>query len=235
MICLNSEDLDTKPHTHLEIHPSLIMGTMGNLIVFPENNPPTRNSFSCGQSKQACSAYHSNYNVRIDKAAVLLNYGQTPLVKTRFLEYINNEECPYGENTIVAIMCYGGYNMEDSVLMNEGSLKRGLFNTTYFTGYEAHEEIKETTDGKVETIFSNIMDNGDIVGIKTGYDYSKLDKYGIVREGTIVDDKTILIGMYTTNEGRKIDASRGTKKGQLGVVDKTFITEGEEGRTHSKS
>ena len=118
--------------------------------------------------------------------------------------------------------------------MNEGSLKRGLFNTTYFTGYEAHEEIKETTDGKVETIFSNIMDNGDIVGIKTGYDYSKLDKYGIVREGTIVDDKTILIGMYTTNEGRKIDASRGTKKGQLGVVDKTFITEGEEGETHSK-
>lgn len=111
MICLNSEDLDTKPHTHLEIHPSLIMGTMGNLIVFPENNPPTRNSFSCGQSKQACSAYHSNYNVRIDKAAVLLNYGQTPLVKTRFLEYINNEECPYGENTIVAIMCYGGYNI----------------------------------------------------------------------------------------------------------------------------
>ena len=133
MICLNSEDLDTKPHTHLEIHPSLILGTMGNLIVFPENNPPTRNSFSCGQSKQACSVYHSNYNVRIDKAAVLLNYGQTPLVKTRFMEYINNEESPYGENTIVAIMCYGGYNMEDSVLMNEGSLKRGLFNTTYFT------------------------------------------------------------------------------------------------------
>ena len=229
MICLNSEDLDTKPHTHLEIHPSLILGTMGNLIVFPENNPPTRNSFSCGQSKQACSVYHSNYNVRIDKAAVLLNYGQTPLVKTRFMEYINNEESPYGENTIVAIMCYGGYNMEDSVLMNEGSLKRGLFNTTYFTGYEAHEEIKETTDGKVETIFSNIMDNSEIVGIKIGYDYSKLDKYGIIREGSIVDDKTILIGMYTTNEGRKIDASQGTKKGQLGIVDKTFITESEEG------
>ena len=229
MICIDNEDFETKPHTHLEIHPSLMFGTMGSLIVFPENNPPTRNSFSCGQSKQACSVYHSNYNVRVDKAAVLLNYGQTPLVKTRFLEYINKEEIPYGENTIVAIMCYGGYNMEDSVLINEGSLKRGLFNTTYFTGYEAHEEMSETTDGIVETKFANIESNGDIVGIKTGFDYSKLDKYGIIREGTIVDDKTILIGMYTTNEGRKTDASKGTKKGQMGIVDKTFITEGEEG------
>ena len=229
LICIDVEDFESKPHTHLEIHPSLMFGTMGSLIVFPENNPPTRNAFSCGQSKQACSVYHSNYNVRIDKAAVLLNYGQTPLVKTRFLEYINKEEMPYGENTIVAIMCYGGYNMEDSVLINEGSLKRGLFNTTYFTGYEAHEEMRETTDGIVETKFANIESNGDIIGIKTGFDYSKLDKYGIIREGTIVDDKTILIGMYTTNEGRKVDASKGTKKGQMGVVDKTFITEGEEG------
>jgi len=229
MICLNYDDFDTKPHTHLEIHPSLMFGTMGNLIVFPENNPPTRNSFSCGQSKQACSVYHSNFNVRIDKAAVLLNYGQIPLVKTRYMEYINKEELPYGENTVVAIMCYGGYNMEDSVLINEGSLKRGMFNTTYFTGYDAHEEMKETTDGMVETKFANIESNGDIMGIKMGYDYSKLDKYGIIREGTIVDDKTIIIGMYTTNEGKKVDASKGTKKGQMGVVDKTFITEGEEG------
>jgi DNA-directed RNA polymerase II subunit RPB2 len=229
MICLDVADFDSKPHTHLEIHPSLMFGTMGSLIVFPENNPPTRNAFSCGQSKQACSVYHSNYNVRIDKAAVLLNYGQTPLVKTRFLEYINKEEMPYGENTIVAIMCYGGYNMEDSVLINEGSLQRGLFNTTYFTGYEAHEEITESTDGIVETKFANIESNGDIMGVKIGYDYSKLDKYGIIREGTIVNDKTILIGMFTTNEGRKVDASKGTKKGQMGIVDKTFITESEEG------
>ena len=229
MICMDIEDIDLKPHTHLEIHPSLMFGTMGSLIVFPENNPPTRNAFSCGQSKQACSVYHSNYNVRIDKSAVLLNYGQTPLVKTRYLEYINKEEMPYGENTIVAIMVYGGYNMEDSVLINEGSLKRGLFNTTYFTGYEAHEEMSETTDGIMETKFANVESNGEIMGMKTGYDYSKLDKYGIIREGTIVDEKTILIGMYTTNQGKKTDASKGTKKGQMGIVDKTFITEGEEG------
>ena len=67
---------------------------MGNLIIYPENNPLPRNSFSCGQSKQAVSMYHSNYQMRIDKMGVVLNYGQIPLIKSRYLEYINNEEQP---------------------------------------------------------------------------------------------------------------------------------------------
>ena len=64
---------------------------MGNQIVFPENNQLPRDLFSCGQSKQAVSLYHSNYQNRIDKMGVVLNYGQVPLVKTRYLEYINHE------------------------------------------------------------------------------------------------------------------------------------------------
>ena len=106
LIALSYEELEnTNAHTHMEIHESLIFGMMCNLINFPENNPATRNSFSCGQSKQACSLYHTNYNMRMDKTAVLLNYGQVPLVKSRYLEFIDNEENPYGENTIVAIIC----------------------------------------------------------------------------------------------------------------------------------
>ena len=120
-------------HTHLEIHESLIFGVMCNQIIFPEHNPPTRNAFSCGQSKQAVSMYHTNYTMRMDKTAVVLHYGQIPLVKSRFMDYINNEENPYGINAIVAIMCYTGYNVEDAILINEGSLKRGIFNNTYYT------------------------------------------------------------------------------------------------------
>ena len=71
---------------------------------------------------------------------VMLNYGQIPLVKSRYLKYINNEEHPCGENVIVAIMCYSGYNVEDSILFNEGSVKRGMFRTTYFNSYETREE-----------------------------------------------------------------------------------------------
>ena len=234
LIAMNQEEYPKKNYTHMEIHESLIFGSMCNLINFPENNPPTRNSFSCGQSKQACSMYHTNHRVRMDKTAVVLNNGQIPLVKSRYMEYINGEEMPYGENAIVAIMCYSGYNMEDSILINEGSLKRGLFNTTYYTTYETHEEINKSGDENSETKFANIEQTPGIVGTKPGYDYSKLDDYGLIREGTEVDDKSVLIGLATTQAGKTVDASKTPKKGQLGIVDKTFITEGEEGERIAK-
>jgi DNA-directed RNA polymerase beta subunit len=239
LICLNTEQYaenPTKKYTHMEIHESLIFGNMCNLIVFPESNPPTRNSFSCGQSKQAVSMYHTNYQVRMDKTAVVLNTGQTPLVKTRFLDHINHEENPYGVNAIVAIMCYTGYNVEDAVLINEGALKRGLFRTTYYTTYQAHEETTKNMDTTTDIKFANIESEVGVVGTKPGYDYSRLDIHGVIKEGTVVDDKTVLIGLVAASSGdaKKVDGSKTTKKGQLGTVDKTFITEGEEGERIAK-
>jgi DNA-directed RNA polymerase II subunit RPB2 len=240
LIALSKEDMEKNPdkkYTHLEIHESLIFGMMCNIINFPENNPATRNSFSCGQSKQACSLYHTNHQVRMDKTAVVLVSGQTPVVKTRYLEYINHEENPYGENAIVAIMCYTGYNVEDAILVNEGALKRGLFRTTYYSCYEAHEEKSSTGGVSVDKKFTNIESESNVIGTKPGYDYSKLDKYGLIRENTPVDDKTVLIGLSTnisSDPSHKIDGSKTPKKGQLGIVDKTFITEGEEGTRIAK-
>jgi DNA-directed RNA polymerase II subunit RPB2 len=224
-------------HTHSEIHESLVFGVMCNQIIFPENNPPVRNSFSTGQSKQAVSMYHTNFPVRMDKTAVVLNSGQIPLVKSRFMEHINHEENTYGENAIVAIMCYTGYNVEDAILINEGALKRGLFRTTYYTTYEAHEESSKIGDFISEKKFSNIEEIENIVGKKPGHDYSKLDAYGIIRENTPVDDKTVLIGLTSNNPQKanvRIDGSKTPKKGQIGIVDKTFITEGEEGERIAK-
>ena len=226
-----------KQYTHMEIHESLILGNMCNLIIFAENNPPTRNSFSCGQSKQAVSLYHTNYQVRMDKSAVVLNSGQIPLVKTRYLEHINREENPYGVNVIVAIMCFTGYNVEDAVLLNESSLARGLFRTTYYTTYQSHEESTKSGNATTDIKFANIESENNIVGTKPGYDYSKLDKYGLIREETEVTDKTVLIGLASSsssNAGIKRDQSKTAKKGQLGVVDKAFMTEGEEGERIAK-
>jgi DNA-directed RNA polymerase II subunit RPB2 len=239
LIAVKYDDFEksNKKYTHLEIHESLIMGVMCNQIIFPENNPPTRNAFSCGQSKQAVSMYHTNYQVRMDKTAVVLNNGQIPLIKSKYFKYINNEENPYGENAIVAIMCYTGYNMEDSVLINEASIKRGMFNTTYYTVYETHEESSKNEDTLVDKKFTNIEMESNVVGTKPGYDYSKLDKYGIIRENTLVDDKTVLIGLTSNsieNKSVRVDNSKTPKKGQLGIVDKSFITEGEEGERIAK-
>jgi DNA-directed RNA polymerase II subunit RPB2 len=217
-------------YTHMEIDPSLILGVMGNLIIYPENNPVVRNSFSCGQSKQAVSVYHSNYQMRIDKMGVILNYGQIPLIKSRYLEYINNEEQPYGVNAIVAIMAYTGYNVEDAILINEGSILRGMFRTTYYSMYEAREESSKIT-GMNNSKFANIEKN-NVIGKKKGYDYSFLDDHGLIRENTELNDKIILIGKINSNLTNKdvwIDDSVKPKKGQLGYVDKSFITLGEEG------
>ena len=244
------ERLDTDPikhlkqYTHCEIHNSLIFGMMCNLIVYPENNPATRNSFSCGQSKQACSLYHSNYQMRMDKTAVVLNSGQIPLVKSRYMDVITKEENSYGENVIVAIACYTGYNVEDAILVNEASLKRGLFRTSYFNSYEAHEETTKNASSMTDIRFMNIEKEPLVRGLKDGYDYSQLDEYGIIRQGSFVTDKTVLIGLVTVTSapiGSLIDeppsytdASKTPKKGQLGIVDKVFITDDEKGRRIAK-
>jgi len=232
LIATRVDDLNkSKYYTHLEIDPSLILGVLGNMVIFPENNPITRDAFSCGQSKQAVSVYHSNYQMRMDKMGVVLNYGQIPLVKSKYLEYINKEEQPYGVNAIVAIMSYTGYNVEDAILINEGSVKRGLFNTTYFSTYEAREESGKVSGSSINSYFSNV-ESKNVSGIKPGYDYSHLDKFGLIKENTPLDDKMVLIGKVTSDSSdseNASDASVFPKKGQLGFVDKSFITEGEEG------
>jgi DNA-directed RNA polymerase II subunit RPB2 len=233
LIAINTEQVvqKKKPYTHQEIHPSLILGVMGNQIVFPENNQLPRDLFACGQAKQAISLYHTNFPNRFDKSGLVLNNGQIPLVKSRYLEYINHEEQPCGENVIVAIMALNGYNVEDSILFNEGSLKRGLFRTTYYSMYESKEESSTVKTAHIDSHFTNV-ESENVIGLKPGYDYSHLDKYGLIKENTYVDEKTVLIGKVVTNVDKPdtvIDASSFPKKGQLGYVDKTFITEGEEG------
>ena len=242
LIVLNEAEWNANPrnqklYTHMEIHESLTFGLMCNLIIFPENNPPVRNSFSCGQSKQAVSLYHTNYPLRMDKTAVVLNSGQIPLVKSRYMEYINHEENPYGENAIVAIMCYTGYNVEDAILVNEGAIQRGLFRTTYYTTYEAHEESSKMGNVVTDKHFANIETLPSVVGLKAGYDYSHLDTNGLIVENTPVDEKTMLIGLTSSSvlhPDTRVDMSVKPKKGQLGVVDKSFMTEGEEGQRIAK-
>ena len=231
LIGFHQKELDDKKYTHIEIHPSLILGILGNQIIYPENNPAPRNTFACGQMKQAVSLYHSNFQNRIDKAGLVLNYGQVPLVKSKFLNKINKEQHPYGENVIVAIMVYGSYNVEDSILFNEGSIKRGLFRTTYFNMYESREESSKVGNTQTDSRFTNI-EKENVTGLKPGCDYGDLDEYGLIKENTMLDDKRVLIGKVVNNLSNpdiSIDASVFPKKGQLGFVDKSFITDGEEG------
>jgi len=221
-----------KKITHIEIDPSVILSMMANQVIFPSTNPYPRNAFSCGQSKQAVSMFHTNFQNRMDKSALLLNYGQNPIVRSRYYGPITNNKHPYGINAIVAIACYTGYNVEDAVIMNRAALERGLFRTTYFNVYESTEEETKVGGSEIKSQFMDI-ENHDVIGLKPGYDYSHLDSdSGLIKENTEVNDKTILIGKAVnslTSGEIYVDESVAAKKGQLGHVDKSFITETENG------
>ena len=217
-----------KLYTNIEIHPSLLLGVMGNMVIYPEHNPYARNAFSCGQSRQAVSMYHTNHQLRIDKMGVVLNNGQIPLIKSRYLKYVNQERSPYGVNAIVAIMSYTGYNVEDAILINEGAVDRGIFRTTYYSMYQSREESSKVSGGTVNSYFADVAKK-DVIGTKKGYDYNYLNEYGLIKENTQLNDKMIVIGKITTSEDTNTDSSVKPKKGQLGYVDKSFITDGEEG------
>ena len=234
---LKPDEYEANRVTHMEIHPSLILSIMANQVIFPENNPYPRDAFSCGQSKQGVSVYSSNYQIRLDKTSYVLNNGQIPLTKSRYLKYITNEEHNYGENAIVAIMCHTGYNVEDAVIVNRGALERGIFRTTYYNTYKAHEEVESVMGMKIETKFMD-TNNDNVLETKEGYDYSHLDpKSGLIKEGTKVGEKTVVIGMGTNsmlNPGIYVDNSVKTKKGQVGVVAHSFMSTGEEGKRIAK-
>ena len=221
----------TKRHTHLEIHPSLVLSILGNMVIFPENNQLPRDLFSCGQTKQAGSLFSTNVFNRIDTMSFMLNYGQNPIVKSRYYDYVTKNQHPYGENVIVAIGCYSGYNVEDALVFNEGSIKRGMFRTSYYKMYEERETSKDVNGSHSDSRFMSILDK-EVYGTKPGYDYSQLNDDGVIEEGTPLHDKLIMIGKTTASEekiGTYTDASVPAKKGQLGIVDKAIITDDEEG------
>ena len=236
LIATKVEDLTAnKWYTHVEIDPSLILGVTGNMVVYPEHNPALQNFSSCAQTKQAISMYHSNYQVRMDNATHVLHYGQTPLVKSRYLELINNEEQPYGINAIVAIMTYAGYNVDNAILVNEGSIMRGMFSSTSFTVYEGKEHSSHDT-GNSYGFFMNTEAN-DVLRKKRGYDYTHLDAYGMIRPETIIEENMILIGKGKSSSSLEtafLDDSIKANKGQQGIVDKTFVTASENGSNVAK-
>jgi DNA-directed RNA polymerase II subunit RPB2 len=128
----NLHENNTYNYTHCEIHPSTIFGILASCIPFPEHNQSPRNTYQCAMSKQSMGVYVTNYDNRMDKTAYVLNYPMRPLVDTRIMNLIQLNNIPSGSPVIVAIMTHTGYNQEDSILFNKGSVDRGLFQATIY-------------------------------------------------------------------------------------------------------
>jgi DNA-directed RNA polymerase II subunit RPB2 len=209
--------------SHLEIHPSTIVSIMTGQIPFANHNQSPRNQLSCSQSKQAVSLYATNFQNRYDNTANILCYGQAPLVRTIYYDYIADGNMPYGNNIILAIGCYTGYNRDDGILFNADSFQRGLFRSINYRSYEGIEEDDETT--RTTTRISHPKDKPTWFNLKPGLDYSKLDENGIVRIGQIVDENTVIVSRYVeTRDGEVNDASVTPQVWTGGRVESVVVT-----------
>jgi DNA-directed RNA polymerase II subunit RPB2 len=139
----------TPHHTHYEIHPSLVVGHMASSIPLSDHNQSPRNTYQSAMGKQAMCVYAGNYAKRLDKNGYLLCSLTRPLVETRSMNILKMHEMPYGMNSIVAIACYGGYNQEDSIIMNKTAIRRGFMRGLYYTMYK-DEEHRNVTSGREE-------------------------------------------------------------------------------------
>jgi len=122
--------------THVEIAPYTILGIAASLIPYPEHNQSPRNAYESAMAKQALGVFSVNYANRVDSRGHILHYPQVPVVRTKPMDIIKYDTRPAGQNCVLAVLCYQGYNMEDAIIINKSSVDRGLFRSTFYRVYE---------------------------------------------------------------------------------------------------
>lgn len=186
--CLIAKDIETLNlhindplirYTHLDISQAII-GIPGLTSPFSNHNQAARVVFQTNQVKQTCGIPCLNFPFKSYKEMHIQVYNQKPLVKT----VANKYYAPIGMNSVVAIMIYGGYNQEDSLIINQGAVDRGLFTTHHFTFEKTELEKNEEFTNPDPSITSDI---------KAYSNYDKLVN-GVVPKGTYVESGDVIIG-----------------------------------------
>ena len=225
-------------YTHCEIHPSTIFGVLASCIPFPEHNQSPRNTYQCAQGKQAMGVYVTNYENRMDKTAYVLNYPMRPLVDTRIMNMIQLNKIPSGTQVIVAIMTHTGYNQEDSLLINKGSIDRGMALVTVY--HTEKDEDKQKINGDEEIRCK--PDSSKTKGMKMG-NYDKVNSKGVIPENTLLENRDIIISKITPikenrNDHTKVikyeDQSKIYKTVEETYIDKNYIDRNGEGYNFAK-
>ena len=139
LIALKEEDI-TSDHTHMELDPMCILGIGASLVPYPEHNSSPRITMGAGMGKQSLGFGAANYRIRPDTRGHLLHYPQTPIVQTHPIKYIKFRERPAGQNFIVAVASFQGYNMEDALVMSKASIERGMARSTFIRTYNSEEK-----------------------------------------------------------------------------------------------
>ena len=208
-------------YSHCEFHPWLMLGTVTSTIPFANHNYGTKNIVNFSQVKQAIGIYLTSYKDRMDISQILY-HPQLPIVRTKGTKYNHLDDLPTGENAIVAIMSYNGYNQEDSLIFNQTALDRGLFRADTLKKY--HSQIEKNPSTSQDDEFRK-PDRNKVTGIKQA-NYEKLNDEGFVPEETEIESGDIIIGKVSpiqpTGNDNKIykDNSELYKHNVNGVIDR---------------
>ncbi|MEM3673648.1 MAG: DNA-directed RNA polymerase subunit B [Candidatus Bathyarchaeia archaeon] len=234
-IAMTPEEVSPE-HTHMEIAAYTILGICASTIPYPEHNQSPRNSYQAAMAKQALGVYATNFHQRVDSRSHILHYPQVPLVETKLMEIMGYKLRPSGQNCIVAVLSFEGYNMEDALIFNKASIERGLARSTFYRIYEA--ECRQYLGGLKDKF--TVPEPGTR-GYRGEQYYRLLEPDGIVSLEAAVSGGDVLVGRispprfleeYKEFEVRgpsMRDTSVDMRPSETGIVDAIFITESGEG------
>ena len=231
LVALTPKEL-SETHTHLEIHLIDLFGLITSLVPFGNHDQSSRLNRGSKTLKQSLGIYVANYLVRLDTDVSILHYPQKPIVRS--FVYDTLEVYPAGQNVVVAIMPFEGYNMEDAVVLNKASVDRGMGRSTYFRPYSSTE--LRYAGGLSDEI---VVPDKDVSGYRTEQAYRFLEDDGIafpeadMKEGEVVIGKTtppkFLSEAKDISIQSKKEASSAIRQEERGTVDAVFITADQEG------
>ncbi|MEM5797110.1 MAG: DNA-directed RNA polymerase subunit B [Candidatus Aenigmatarchaeota archaeon] len=230
-IALNENELTTE-HTHLEFDPAVILGLSASFIPYPEFNRGDRVNYGAKMVGQSIGIFATNFLLRTDTKSNVMVYPTKPLVQTHVYSVIPYDKHPNGSNVVVAVASFDGYNMEDSIVINAGSLQKGLFWSYMYRTYEA--EQKRYLGGQEDLI--GIPEAG-VRGYAGEDAYKHLSKDGIPYPETDLESDKVIIGRvsplrflgtmdrFITGFENIRETSVRLRHGDFGIVDRVFVTE----------
>jgi len=228
IIAMNRKECSPSSYyTMCEIHPSLLVGLCVGLIPYSDHTQAPRLTYHASMGKQAIGLYATTNSIRADTMAHLLQYPERPLIQTHVAKYTGCDQMVFGCNLIVAIAMYTGFNQEDSVILNQSAIDRGLLRSFAYRTLHIEERKKSTT------YTEDILLPDESIRIKS-YNYHKLGADGIVQVGLFVGANDVVVGRVQTKNQKlgkeeKMDMSVVVKSGEEGYVDRIFISTSPEG------
>ena len=225
-------------HTHLEIYPPSILGVGASIIPYPEHNQSPRNTYESAMAKQSLGFSTPLMNASTYVRQHFMLYPQIPVVTTKAINLLGLEERPTGQNCIVTVLPFEGYNIEDAVVFNKSSVDRGLGRTFFYRVYEA--EAKQYPGGMKDK-FEIPSSEANIRGYRGEKSYRLLEDDGAIMHESIVNGGDILIGRtspprfmeeykeFEVKGPYRRDTSIGVRPSENGVVDSVVMTQSVDG------